>query len=160
MYISTIDWNAKTNKIISGSYDKNIYVWSFNEERNEWTPSLVIFKHQLSVLSVKWNTEGDKFAAASTTNKLIIGNYDNEVYQWWKGEVIKVHKSAISCISFDPSGMFILSGSTDLKAMIHSCYLEELDKNKINNNFPSDLTKVSILIIVFIAFFYNYKDSI
>lgn len=147
MIVSTLDWHPLTNKIISGSYDKNLYVWSYNESRNEWAPTLVTFKQKLSILSVRWNKHGDKFVAATTTNKLTVGYYE-ESLNWWKGEDIKAHKSAITSVCFSPDGMAVLSGSTDLKVMLHSVYLEELDKNKTPNDFSDENSKVSINVII------------
>lgn len=118
-----------TNKIISCSHDKNIYVWNYFEEQDAWLAELVIFKSKLSILGVNWSKDGDKFCGSSGGKLIVVGYYSPEL-GWWKGEEIKLHKSAVTCASFDPSGTFVISGSTDLKIEITSSYLKDLDSTK------------------------------
>lgn len=143
--MSGLDWNPVTNKIISCSHDKNIYVWQYNEDSDTWLAELVIFKSKLSILGVKWDKQGQKFCGSSGGKLIVVGFYSPEL-GWWKGEEIRIHKSAVTCATFDPSGTFVISGSTDLKIEITSSYLKDIDSSKeINTGFSDSLLKVSNL---------------
>jgi len=148
-YVSSIDWNHTTNNIISCSYDKNIFVWNYDEIKNIWKPNLVYFKSKLSLLKIKWNPLGTKFAACCAANNFIVGYYDNEL-NWWKGEPIKSHKSATTSINFDSTGQYVISGSTDLKISITCCIIK-IDDLSIKTSFDES-TKVSFTLI-FIVYF-------
>ena len=119
-----------TNRIISCSFDKNIYVWDYNVNQNVWKPTMVAFKSKLSILQIKWNSQGEKFVAGSGSNMIIVGYFDKE-NNWWKAEDFKFHKSAVTTVGFDSTGNFVITGSTDLKIAIHSVKLKN-DNNKNN----------------------------
>lgn len=134
-YICSVDWSAESNKIISSSHDRNIYVWSLNQTLNKWLPELVVYKTKVSVLDVKWSKRGDKFSA-TTGSKLVSTGYFSDETGWWTCQSMKEHKSSVTCARFDASGLFILSGSTDLKAYISSSYIQEIDDKYTYDKLP------------------------
>ena len=113
-------------------------MWNYNTTKSAWTPDLVNFKVKVSILDVKWSKRGDKFVTTTGSKLVSTGYYDDEL-KMWNCKSMKDHKSSVTCAKFDNSGMFILSGSTDLKAIISSAYIPEIDKNYSNQPLPFDL---------------------
>ena len=135
LYICSVDWHPETNKIISSSHDKNIFVWSYEKDNDIWKPEIVIFKTKVSVLNVKWNKKGDKFTAC-TGCKLVGTGYFEKENNWWSCIQMKEHHSSVTCAKLDDSGLYLISGSTDNRIHISSGYVNEIDVN--NNNKTDD----------------------
>lgn len=129
-FISGLDWNAFTNEIVSVSYDKTAYVWTFSS--GKWESNGLVATTQLGFLNVKWNSRGDKFCTGTSGNKLFIA-YFNTNNSWWMARNIKGHKSSVTSCVIDPTSLFVLSGSTDLRIYMHSCYLPEVDDKHLND---------------------------
>ncbi len=124
LYISGLDWNPYTNKILSCSYDKTSFVWNFND--NKWTSSKVLSSSKLGYLCCKWNSRGDKFCEGTSDSNLFIGYYNTEAERWMTKN-IEAHKSSVVCCEMDPTSLLVISGSTDFKVYISSCYLPKID---------------------------------
>ena len=132
-YISGLDWNAETNRLLSCSYDKTSFVWDLKGDK--WIPSNVVITTKLGYLCCKWNKRGDKFCEGTSAKQLLIG-YFSFKSNWWMGMNIKVHKSSVVTCSIDSTSLFVLSGSTDLRVYVSSCYIPEVD-----DQFLTDETK-------------------
>ena len=145
-YVYSVDWHPTTNKIISGAHDRNIYIWTYNANKNSWEPGLVNFKTKISVSQVKWSNDGDKFLACSS--KLLATGYYEKDCDWWTCKSIKEHKSYVSCAKFDKSGLFILSGSTDKKAFISSSYIKSVDDGKQIQNLKLPFAPVNTQFLI------------
>ena len=129
-YVSGIDWNAHTNEILTCSYDKTAFVWTFSGKK--WIPSNVVATTKLGYLCCKWNDRGDKFCLGTSAKHLFIGYYNTES-KWWMGRNIKVHKSSVVCAAIDPTSLYVISGSTDLRVYVSSCYLPNVDDKYLTN---------------------------
>jgi actin related protein 2/3 complex subunit 1A/1B len=127
-YVSAIDWNANTNKILSCSHDKTSFVWEYSDKK--WNPSNVVATTKLGYLCCKWNKRGDKFCEGTSAKHLFIGYFNTES-NWWMGRNIKCHKSSVVCCEIDPTSLFVISGSMDLRVFVSSCYIENVDKNHL-----------------------------
>jgi len=130
LYISSLDWNPKTNKILSCSHDKTAYVWTYKE--NKWESSNVVASTKLGYLTCCWNKIGNKFALGTSSNMLLIGYYDEEAKWWTCKPIKKLHKSSVTTVKIDCNSLFVLSGSTDMKVYITSCYMN-FDNKHLNN---------------------------
>ena len=148
-YISGIDWNNETNKILTCSYDKTSFVWEFID--NNWTPLNSVYPTKLGYLCCKWNKRGDKFCEGTSSKDLIIGYYNNKSKRW-KGKSIKVHKSSVVTCEIDPTSFFVLSGSTDLRIYVSSCYISEIDDIFLTSSSKS-------LIKEFGQILYEFKEK-
>jgi WD40 repeat protein len=126
LYVCSVDWNHQTNKIISSSHDRNVFVWIKGNET--WQPQIVNIKSKVGILEVRWSHDGEKFVAC-TYKKLAIG-YWHEISKYWDCSYIK-HKSAITTACFDKSGLFVISGGTDSRVYISSAFIEGIDEGKI-----------------------------
>ena len=123
-YISGLDWNAKTNKILSCSYDKTCNIWSL--ENGRWTPSLLVTTTKLGFLTCSWNDRGDKFCLGNSNKELFISYYDFKT-NWWACHHKKLHSSSVVTCKISPNSLFVISGSTDNTIVISSCYMPDID---------------------------------
>lgn len=131
-YVSDLDWNANSNDILSCSHDKTMFVWECTDKaKNIWSSSNVVASTKLGFLCCKWNDRGDKFCAGTSSKNLYIGYYNGST-NWWMTKNIKAHHSSVCSCVIDPSSLYVISGSTDLRVSVSSCYLPDVDDNKIS----------------------------
>lgn len=133
-YISGLDWSAKSNRILSCSYDKAAIIW--DNANNTWTPNYLVATTKLGYLFASWNDRGDKLITGTSEKKLFMGFF-NATSGWWTGKNIKVHKSSVICAKIDPTSLFVISGSTDLKVYVTSCYEPTVDKQYLTKETQS-----------------------
>lgn len=72
MEATAIDWNHETNNIVSGSIDRSVFVWNFNQDSGKFEPEFVSMNEQLSIIDIKWAKNGKKFAAGTSSKLLYI----------------------------------------------------------------------------------------
>ncbi|KAI1293620.1 Actin-related protein 2/3 complex subunit 1A [Halotydeus destructor] len=126
--VSSIDWSAVTNRIVTCSADRNAYVWS--EVDGTWKPTLVLLRIHRAATCVRWSPKGDKFAVGSGA-KLISVCYFEEANDWWISKHIKKQiKSTVTSLDWHPNNSLLACGSTDYKARIYSAYIKEVDKGE------------------------------
>lgn len=124
---TAIDWNANTGLLVTGSYDRSIFVWKYNEGYDKYTPEFVNMDEKLAILDLKWNQKGTKFVVGTSSKKLFVGSF-NEKNNWWGTEEIKKqHKSSIISCDFSPNGRVIASASFDGTCKIISAYIQNVD---------------------------------
>ena len=139
LYVSCIDWNHKTNKILSCSFDKTAFVWEF--KNNKWEPTNIVItsKLKLGFLTCSWNENGDRLALGTSGSQLFIGYFnDDPTAMWWncmesKGSAKKghnLHKSSVTTAKISPNSIYCISGSTDLRIIITYIYLKENEYDK------------------------------
>ena len=75
--VSSIDWSAVTNKIVSCSHDRNAFVWTFQPELGTWKPALVILRIDRAALDVRWSFDGKRFAVTSGSKCVPVCTYDS-----------------------------------------------------------------------------------
>eukprot|EP01015_Nassula_variabilis_P025397 TRINITY_DN495_c0_g1_i17.p2 TRINITY_DN495_c0_g1~~TRINITY_DN495_c0_g1_i17.p2 ORF type:complete len:363 (-),score=69.51 TRINITY_DN495_c0_g1_i17:34-1122(-) len=126
--VTVVDWSPK-NQILTGSYDRNVFVWSFNNEKNNWKPELVLIQQSRAVLCGGWDSDGDKFVVGTGSHKAMVGYYEKR-NNWWQKEQIKGFKASVIAIAFHPSGRVVAIGSADQTVKIVSCYIDEVDSKK------------------------------
>ena len=75
MLVSSLDWSPVNNKIVSCSYDRNAFVWTYDNTSKEWKPALVVLRIDRAALDIKWSTDGVKFAVASGSKCVPVCSY-------------------------------------------------------------------------------------
>ncbi len=132
---AVIDWNHNTGLILTGSYDRSIFVWKYSEEHNKYIPVMVNMDEKLAILDAKWNQKGDKFVVGTSSKKIFIGNY-SEANNWWTTtEIRKEHKSSVLSVEFSPNGKVIASVSFDGTCKILSACIQDVDTEETKTPF-------------------------
>ena len=91
VYVSAVDWHPITDKIVSVSHDKSIFIWTYDTSSNKWVEETVNFNQSKAILDVKWNVRGDKFVC-STSITAGVGYFSKE-NNWWEVKTIKCIKT-------------------------------------------------------------------
>ena len=104
-HIWSFDFNAETNKIVSGSYATNIRVWNYTTAET----FLILEGHEKSTLPVSISTDG---------KYIISGSLDRSVRIWnaATGDELKKldkHTDNIYSVKFHPGGKYFASASGD-----------------------------------------------
>lgn len=124
--VSGIDWCPATNLLVSCGFDRNAYVWSFDEKSQTWKPALVILRINRAATQVKWSPAGNKFAVASGAKCVPVCHYDPAA-NFWVSKMIKKHKSTVLSLAWCVNNKFIVTGSSDMKCRVFSAFLDNLD---------------------------------
>lgn len=127
-FVSCIDWNPKSNLIVTCGHDRNAYVWK-EEKDDEWKPTLVILRINRAATAVKWSPNGDKFAVASGAKCVPICYYEDSNH-WWISKMIKKHKSTVLSLAWCPNNKLLVTGSSDYKCRIVSAFVDGLDQDE------------------------------
>jgi len=122
--VSGIDWNAKTNQIVTCGHDRNAYVWKL--EGSTWKPTLVILRINRAATCVRWSPHGDKFAVGSGAKCVPVCHFE-QGQNWWISKMIKKHKSSVLDLAWSPNQKFLVTGSSDFKCRIFSAFIEGID---------------------------------
>lgn len=126
-YISAVDWHPETNRILSSSHDRTIMIWDFDSNSNKWQNQMAILNIKVAVLDAKWGKKGNKFAAG-TGNKLACTGFLCKESGWWQCKSMNKHRSSVVSVILDSTELFMISGSLDLKVLISSAYIDEIDE--------------------------------
>ncbi|XP_052178626.1 actin-related protein 2/3 complex subunit 1A isoform X6 [Diospyros lotus] len=99
--VSGIDWSARSNRLVTVSHDRNSYVW--NQEGEEWVPTLVILRLNRAALCVQWSPRENKFSVGSGAKTVCICYYEQD-NNWWVSKLIrKRHESSVTCVAWHPN---------------------------------------------------------
>jgi actin related protein 2/3 complex, subunit 1A/1B len=132
---AVIDWNHTTGYILTGSYDRSIFVWRYNEEYDKYVPDFVNMDEKLAILDLKWNNQGTKFVVGTSSKRIFVGFFD-ESTKWWKtDEIKKQHKSSVLSVEFSPNGRVIASASFDGTCKIISASNKDIDTEETKTPF-------------------------
>lgn len=75
--ITSVDWAANSNRIVTASQDRNAYVWQEQVDAETgklvWKPTLVLLRINRAATYVKWSPKEDKFAVASGARQVSTG---------------------------------------------------------------------------------------
>jgi len=93
--VMDIDWAPESNLILSASQDRNAYVWTLIDTKNEkgesvqeWKPTLVILRFNRAATCCKWSKNENKFAVGSGAKVIAVCHFDTE-NNWWISKMIK-----------------------------------------------------------------------
>lgn len=134
-FVSAIDWNPKTNLIVTSGHDRNAYVWKYDESSKDWKQTLVILRINRAATGVKWSPNGDKFAVTSGAKCVPVCHFE-ESNNWWISKMIKGHKSTVLTLDWCPNNKFVVTGATDFKCRIFSAFIKNID-NESDDGYGS-----------------------
>ncbi len=104
-HIWSFDFNAETDKIVSGSYAKNIRVWNY-------TTGETLFNlegHEKSTLPVCISNDGKYIASGSLDKSVRLWNAVSGVEM----NKMEIHSDNIFSVKFHPGGRYLASASGD-----------------------------------------------
>lgn len=134
--VTSIDWAANTNRIVTCGQDRNAYVWSF--KNGVWKPTLVILRITRAATQVKWSPKEDKFAVASGA-KCVSICYFEEDNDWWVSKHIRKHDSTVLDISWHPENILLATASSDTKCRVFSTFIKGVDQRPQHTPFGTKL---------------------
>ncbi|XP_072029772.1 actin-related protein 2/3 complex subunit 1A-A-like [Amphiura filiformis] len=125
--VTSIDWAANSNRLVTCGSDRNAYVWSLNGN-NEWKPTLVILRINRAATCVKWSPEENKFAVGSGARLISICYFEQENDWWVSKHIKKPIRSTVTSLDWHPNNVLLAAGSTDFKARVFSAYIKDIEK--------------------------------
>lgn len=129
MEATAIDW--KNDLIVSGSIDRSVFVWKYNESLKRFDPEFVNMDEKLSILDLKWANSAKKFVAGTSSKCLYVVHEFEDVNVkdvHWNAKLIKAKfESSILCCSFDPSSRVIAAASFDGSCKVISAIIPGID---------------------------------
>ncbi|XP_071954129.1 actin-related protein 2/3 complex subunit 1A-like [Antedon mediterranea] len=127
--VTSIDWAASSNRIVTCGTDRNAYVWVLNG-KGEWRPTLVILRINRAATCVKWSPREDKFAVGSGARLISICYFEKENDWWVSKHIKKPIRSTVTCLDWHPNNVLLGCGSTDFKVRVFSTYVKEIEAQK------------------------------
>jgi len=134
--VTSLDWGAKTNRLVSASQDRNAYVWEFKD--NVWKPTLVILRINRAATSVKWSPNENKFAVGSGA-KLVSICYFVKDHDWWVSKHIKKHNSTVLDVAWHPGNVLIATACCDFTARVFSAFVKGEDQRPSSTPYGTKL---------------------
>lgn len=130
--ITCLDWAPQTNRILSCSQDRNAYVWSPTEDKeNPWKPTLVLLRINRAATCCRWSPDENKFSVGSGTKQVSVCYFEKE-NDWWVSKMIKKHKSTVLSVAWSPKDNTLLAtGSSDFKCRIFNAFIKGVDKKEL-----------------------------
>ena len=150
MEATSLDWNPVTNKIVSGSIDRSVFVWKYVDEEARWKPEFVNLDEKLSVIDISWAKQGHKFVVG-TSSKCMYMVYDDpkQTSIDWNSSIMKskFESSIVSC-SFDPTARVIAAASFDGTCKVLSAFKASVDTEEAKGPF-GDVDSFGVELAVF-----------
>jgi len=132
--VTGIDWAPNTNRLVTCSQDRNAYVWTFDEEKKEWNPVLVILRINRAATWVRWSPDEQKFAVGSGAKIVSVCHFEED-NDWWVSTHVKGHRSTVTKVAWHPNSCLLATASTDFKARIFNCAVRGVDKRPAPSNW-------------------------
>lgn len=110
-HVTAVDFNFKSNMLVSGSADEDVIIWSTIKGQAKDT----LQAHTDPITSVKFSPDGTVIASAGHDG--LIRTWDSQSSHCLFS-FITPEKSPITCLEFTPNGKYLLAGSMDGKARL------------------------------------------
>ncbi|XP_038068070.1 actin-related protein 2/3 complex subunit 1A-like [Patiria miniata] len=131
--VTSIDWAANSNRIVTCGTDRNAYVWTLNGSGG-WKPTLVILRINRAATCVKWSPLENKFAVGSGARLISVCYFEQENDWWVSKHIKKPIRSTVTSLDWHPNNYLLAAGSADFKARVFSAYIKEIeDKPEANS---------------------------
>jgi WD40 repeat protein len=143
-----LDWNTKTNLLLSASTDRGVIVWE--DTAKAMKPQLAIIKESKSNIDAAWNHNGNKFCVGASSGNVFIGRWEEAMNFWVASSISKypfilfiylggkkpLHSASVVSVRFDPlSGRACASASVDGKCYVTSCFTADTDSQSTQGPF-------------------------
>lgn len=145
MDVTVLSW-SKDGRLLSGSYDRNAYIWDFRN--GKFRPTLIsLMNNERGITAGEWAPTIEKFCLSNATKHIMVGYYYKED-KCWETDKLKRFKSTVVSLAFHQSGRVLAVGSMNQRFYLISSYLVEnsdLEDSKYNGLFSSVKTYGEIL---------------
>lgn len=125
--VTSVDISPDGSKILTCSQDRNALVWEWNQQAQEYKPTLVLLRISRAATFCRWSPLGNKFAVGSSDRIIAVCYYEEENDWWVSKHLKKPLKSTITSLSWHPNNVLLASGSTDGHVRVFSAYIKGLD---------------------------------
>jgi len=106
-----LNW-SQSGLLLSGSYDRNAYVWS--EKDNTFKPQLIQQDdNHKGIITGEWAHDNDKISLTNATKKAMVGWWNDDLKMWILKKLGNQFTSSLISSSFHPSGRVIGLGSSN-----------------------------------------------
>lgn len=126
--VTAVDISPDGLSILTCSQDRNALVWKWDNNANEFKPTLVLLRISRAATCCRWSPDGSKFAVGSSDRVIAICYYEEENNWWVSKHLKKPIKSTITSIDWHPNNVLLACGSTDGHARVFSAYIKGLDE--------------------------------
>lgn len=125
--VTSIDWAPSSNRIVTCSQDRNANVWTYDQAKRQWKPTLVLLRINRGATMVKWSPNEDKFAVASSARLIAICYFEPENDWWISKHLKKPIRSTILSLDWHPNNVLLAAGSTDMRVRVFSAFIKDVD---------------------------------
>ncbi|GAO51363.1 structural constituent of cytoskeleton [Saitoella complicata NRRL Y-17804] len=124
--VTSIDWSATTNRIVTCSQDRNAYVWTQAAD-GSWKPTLVLLRINRAATFVRWSPSGNKFAVASGARLVAVCYFEPENDWWVSKHLKKPLRSTALTLDWHPNNVLLAVGGADGVARVMSAFVKDVD---------------------------------
>ena len=96
--VKCVDWNPNDKQIASCSRDKNVWIWSFNEDSFQYECDYTLMGHAEDVKSVIW-LDQTTLASSSYDNTIRIWGQNDDDYE--EEQLLTGHSSIVWSLAYD-----------------------------------------------------------
>ncbi|CAD8108898.1 unnamed protein product [Paramecium primaurelia] len=121
-FVKTLNFMQKSKQFISGSFDKSIIIWKYNQNR-QWSCQQILNEHNDSIYCLVINTNEDLIISGSRDNTIKFWIYKN---QWFHQQTIQDHCQSIYALSLNQQQNRVVSCGYDQYILI----IEQSEQNK------------------------------
>lgn len=125
LVVTSIDWCAVSNRIVTCSQDRNAFVWTFDTSSGEWTHQLAVLRITRAATHCKWSPDGSKFAVASGSKVVAICGLEAS-NDWWFAAQIGRFKSTVNAVAWHPNSKLIAAAGCDFHCRIAAAWLSDV----------------------------------
>jgi len=154
MDVTVLSW-SKDGLLLSGSYDRNAYVWSQSEEKckeGKWTAQLIILDDNgKGIICGEWASTVNKICISNASKLVMVGWWNEELNLWQLNLLGKKFSSSVISESFHPSGRVVGLGTCNNHFTLVSSYAinnEGIEDDKYSGPFKEIKTYGEMLYIL------------
>lgn len=125
--VTSIDWAPSSNRLVTCSQDRNANVWTYDQSKQQWRPTLVLLRINRGATMVKWSPNEDKFAVASSARLIAICYFEPENDWWISKHLKKPIKSTVLSLDWHPNNVLLAAGSSDMRVRVFSAFIKDVD---------------------------------